>query len=110
MAAQSTPTPRLSTSLVDSLILLTELIEKEPDVAKRKALREQRRAFSKAMRKMIDKNVDRATADYKKATKALAAANKAIKEAKKDLAKVAKTIEKLGRAADFIGKVAAAAA
>lgn len=109
MAAAKAATPTLGASLATGLPLLTELILKETDATRRKDLRKVQKVLARHLRRLVEKNVNRATQDYKKATKALAAANAAIKEAKKDLAKVAKTIEKLAKAADFVGKVAAAA-
>ena len=72
----------LGNSTSRTLIELTDLILKETDKEKKKALRKQHRELAKALRKLIDKTVETDTAKYRRAKDALDKACDAIREAK----------------------------
>ena len=85
---------------------ILDLIQKSPDIDKKKELREKLTTVLTLTAKLVDANVDAATAEYKAAVDGLNKTNQAIKEALSDLAKVADTITRIAKAVDLVGKVA----
>lgn len=95
----------LGKNLSSMLVNMTDLILKETDVLRMKALRKQQKELSKQLQILIDKTVPNDTAKYRQATKALLEANEEMKVAKKDLDRVGTVIQKIAKAVDLVGKV-----
>jgi hypothetical protein len=89
---------------------ILDLMLKAPDLAEKKALRDQLTKILAETAKLVEANVQKDTAQYRAATEGLVEANAAIQTAQRDLKKVADTINNVAMAIDLVGKLAAAAA
>jgi uncharacterized protein (DUF3084 family) len=103
-----TSTP-LDNELLQLKNSLTKLIIKESDPDKVKKLTELQTDLLNMIRRLVDKNVQKATKEYANARQDVEQANAEVLKAIQDLAKVAKTIDTIAKVVEVLGKLAAAA-
>jgi hypothetical protein len=95
----------LGRELAETLIGLEQLIFAEHTARRRARLRAQHADVATRIRRLVDRNVEADTAEYRRALAALQRANAAIEEARDDVARVAATIRAVAKAVEILGKV-----
>ncbi len=108
--SQGSRGPRgLGQQLLDTIENIIELMEHTRDPDRLKELNGKRMALSNEARRLIDANLNAASADYQAATSALVQASATISEAIKGLESVKAAILMATKAIELVGKVAAMA-
>lgn len=103
-------TPRgLGQQLLDTIEHIIVLMEQTQDPDRRKELNSKRIKLSNEVGRLIEANLDAASAEYQAATSALVQASATIAEAIKGLESVKNAILMAAKAAELVGKVAAMA-
>ncbi len=101
-------TPRgLGQQLLDTIENIIGLMEQTHDPDRLKELNGKRIALSNEARRLIDANLNAASAEYQAATSALLEASATISESIKGLESVKNAILMVAKAAELVGKVAA---
>jgi hypothetical protein len=90
----------LGRTLLDALRNTNQLIARVPDGALAK-LEAQRELLLAQLGRLVDVNLDRATAQYQAATARLQTAAAGLRQALADMSKVAQAIEMLGQALEL---------
>ncbi len=99
----------LGQQLLDTIENIIGLMEQTHDPGRIKELNGKRIALSNEARRLIDANLNAASAEYQAATSALVQASATISEAIKGLESVKKAILMAAKALELVGKVAAMA-
>lgn len=99
----------LGQQLLDTIENIIGLMEQTHDPDRLKELNGKRIALSNEARRLIDANLNAASAEYQAATSALVQASATISEAIKGLESVKKAILMAAKALELVGKVAAMA-
>ena len=108
--SRGTRGPRgLGQQLLDTMENIIELMEHTRDPDRLKELNGKRMALSDEARRLIDANLNAASAEYQAATSALVQASATISEAIKGLESVKAAILMAAKAIELVGKVAAMA-
>ncbi len=103
----SRSTRGLGQQLLDTIENIIGLMEQTHDPDRLKELNGKRIALSNEARRLIDANLNAASADYQAATSALLEASATISKAIKGLESVKNAILMAAKAAELVGKVAA---
>lgn len=99
----------LGQQLLDTIENIIDLMDQTHDPDRLKELNSKRMALSNEARRLIDSNLDAASAEYQAATSALVQASATISEAIRGLESVKNAILMAAKAAELVGKVAAMA-
>ncbi len=99
----------LGQQLLDTIENIIALMEQTQDPDRRKELNSKRIKLSNEVGRLIEANLDAASAEYQAATSALVQASGTISEAIKGLESVKNAILMVAKAAELVGKVAAMA-
>ena len=99
----------LGQQLLDTIEHIIDLMDQTQDPDRRKELNSKRIELSNEARRLIEANLNAASAEYQAATSALVQASATIADAIKGLESVKNAILMAAKAADLVGKVAAMA-
>jgi hypothetical protein len=95
----------LRKGISDTVNELNKLLRLTSDPEQETRLRQLRRIYYLLWEEVIEKEIDKNTADYKAALDSLDLANETIETAKRDIKKIAEAIDKAVAAAKAVNKI-----